>query len=221
MDQAKIEKNIQVFMAGNNYSQGIMPTDRNASFDYCFNYFQHFRENRRLDQLADPRQIQTSCLQISFYLASWGMLRGSSLLLQKSIKFYEPLIQYIARTPRDLWEIDVDNYSPENIRLLLASRREIFYALQPCNATDTLVTKIMLGVFGNVPAFDSVFKRGFGVSAFGRKALAKIQKFYTEYQETIEKCRIRTVDFDTGKPTDRFYTRAKVIDIIFFIEGSQ
>lgn len=37
----------------------------------------------------------------------------------------------------------------------------------PDGATDTLVTKIMLGVFGSVPAFDTNFKTGFGVYAFG------------------------------------------------------
>ena len=35
----------------------------------------------------------------------------------------------------------------------------------------------------------------------------------------IEAHREPTLDFDTGTPTNRRYTRAKVIDMIFFIEG--
>jgi hypothetical protein len=148
------------------------------------------------------------------------MLRGSSSLLQKSIKFFEPLIKYIASAPRELWEIDADRYSQSSIRLLLNCKRNIGMALTPCGASDILSSKIMLGVFGNVLAFDSAFKLGFGVSTFGWSALGNIQQFYIENQEVVEKYRLPTIDYDTGKPTNRFYTRAKVIDMIFFIEGS-
>jgi hypothetical protein len=216
-----IEANLQDFIAGNGVNLGLMPAERYASFDYCFNYFQQFREARIIDQLADAKNIQMSCLQLGFYLASWGMLRGSSPLLQKSAKFYERLIQYIASAPSLLWEIDANNYSLENIQLLIECRKEISQALAPYGASDILATKIMLGVFGNVPAFDSYFKYGFGVSMFGRSALQKIRKFYTENQEAIDHHRIPTLDFITGKPTQRLYTRAKVIDMIFFVEGSK
>jgi len=197
----------------------LQPTERNASFDYCFNYFQQFKDNGTIDQLANPQNMQTSCLQLGFYLASWGMYRGSAPLLQKSVKFFEPLIHYIASTPLELWEIDANNYSFANIQLLLKSRNDIAYALYPCGATDTLATKVMLGVFGNVPAFDSAFKYGFNVSTFGRLALEKISQFYSENYNFIDNFKIPTIDFISGEPTKRLYTRAKVIDMIFFIEG--
>lgn len=219
--QLNIEENIQIFIDGNGVNQGLLPSERYASFDYCFNYFQQFRESGNAGQFAAPEHIQMSCLQLCFYLASWGMLRGSSPLLQKSAKFFERLIQYLASAPRELWEIDANNYSPANIQLLLDCRRNIGQALTPCGASDTLATKIMLGVFGNVPAFDSYFKYGFGVSTFGRSALQKIQEFYAENQKAIDHYRIPTLDFITGKPTQRLYTRAKVIDMIFFVEGSK
>ncbi len=216
-----IEVNLHKFIDGNGVNQGLLPTERYASFDYCFNYFQQFRESGNTSQFAAIEHIQTSCLQLGFYLASWGMLRGSSRLLQKSAKFFEQLIQYLAAAPRELWEIDVNNYSPENIQLLVDCRREIGQALTPCRVSDTLATKIMLGMFGSVPAFDSYFAKGLGVRSFERSALQKIHKFYTENQEAIEHHRIPTLDFITGKPTSRLYTRAKVIDMIFFVEGSK
>jgi hypothetical protein len=40
--------------------------------------------------------LQLSCLHLSFYLASWGMFRGSSFLLEKSAKFFEPLVRTIS-----------------------------------------------------------------------------------------------------------------------------
>jgi len=35
----------------------------------------------------------------------------------------------------------------------------------------------------------------------------------------IDGNRIATLDFDTGRPTSRLYSRAKVIDMTFFVEG--
>ena len=87
--------------------------------------------------------------------------------------------------------------------------------------SDILVTKVMLGVFGSVPAFDTNFRRGFGAATFGAKALRKIGAFYQENAELLDEYRVPTLDFVTGEPTGRLYTRAKVIDMAFFIEGGQ
>jgi hypothetical protein len=63
------------------------------------------------------------------------------------------------------------------------------------------------------------FKKGFGVATFGRKSLRKVGNFYRDNAGIIEAHREATLDFDTGLATQRRYTRAKVIDMIFFIEG--
>jgi hypothetical protein len=44
--------------------------------------------------------------------------------------------------------------------------------------------------------------------------------FYRENADVIDRYPVPTLDFDTGVPTSRPYSRAKVIDMIFFIEGS-
>jgi len=85
--------------------------------------------------------------------------------------------------------------------------------------SDILVTKIMLGVFGSVPAFDTNFKRGCRVATFGAKALRRIGGFSQDYAEPINAYRVPTLDFIGGEHTQRNYTRAKVIDMAFFIEG--
>lgn len=222
MEATKIEKNIHEYIYGDNSSQGIKPLERYASFDYCFNYFQSFREQGRFSELASPAQMQTSCLHLGFYLASWGMLRGSSFLLSKSVKVYQSLIRSISVADPILWEIDVNCYTPGNIRLILDFKKRIRENLNYGNgASDILVTKVMLGIFGNVPAFDTYFKNGFGVSTFGKTALEKILSFYNTHHDAIEKIRRPTLDFTTGLPTHRLYTRAKIIDMIFFIEGSK
>ena len=198
---------------------GRRPDARYASFDYCFNFFQSFRESGDLDGLVSAENIQISCLQLGFYLASWGMLRGSAELLQKSARHFIPLIETIASTESSLWEIDADRYTESNIAALLDLARRL--RLANGRMSDILVTKVMLGVFGNVPAFDSNFRRGFGTATFGAKALRKVGAFYKDNADLLDGYRVPTLDFVTGEPTERLYTRAKVIDMAFFIEGGQ
>jgi len=194
------------------------PTSRYASFDYCFNYFQAHREEDRLAALAGPEQLELSCLQLGFYLASWGMLRGSSELLQRSVKSLVPVIEAIAAAPDELWTIDADHYSPGACDAITRFARVLRGVLHP-GASDILVTKIILGTTGCIPAFDTNFKRGFGVSSFTPSALRQVGTFYQHNVAVIEEHREATLDFHTGSPTQRRYTRAKVIDMIFFIEG--
>src|ERR1700733_4094512 len=75
------------------------PTARYASFDYCYNYFQMYREQADVSAVAATANIELSCLHLGFYLASWGMLRGSTDLLKRSIKHLEPVVAAIAEAP--------------------------------------------------------------------------------------------------------------------------
>jgi hypothetical protein len=213
-----LEENIKMYLNGaTGGSDGRVPDARYASFDYCFNYFQSFREAGNVPAIAEPANIQLSCLHLGFYLASWGMLRGSADLLQRSARHLIPVIESIARADSALWEIDAHCYTEPNIRQLLDAGR-VFREARP-GMSDILVTKIMLGVFGNVPAFDTNFKKGFRVATFGPKALREIGAFYDEHRKVIDEYRTQTIDFVSGQLTSRKYTRAKVIDMIFFIEG--
>jgi hypothetical protein len=200
------------------YLQDRRPTDRYASFDYCFNYFQRRREEGRIGALTNGDELQLACLHLGFYLASWGMYRGSTVLLQRSAAYLKPVIEAIARTPAAAWGIDADGYTTEACALLLDTGSRIRAAF-PEGATDTLVTKIMLGVFGSVPAYDTNFRKGFGTAFMGESSLMRIGRFYRENAEVIERYRVPTLDFESGAETARRYSRAKVIDMIFFIEG--
>jgi hypothetical protein len=198
------------------------PVKRYLSFDYCFNYFSDFCDRDNINAIASPANIQLSCLQVGFYLASWGMLRGSSFLLQKSAKHYEQLISVIAEMPRVCWQIDLNSYSDEVIPLLLEIHKHIFSCLGEDDeyASTTLVTKIMLGVFGNVPALDDNFCKGFGFSKnLSKSLLERIADYYQTNKEEFDRFKIKTIDFGTGMETDRYYTKAKLIDMVGFIEG--
>jgi len=43
-----------------------------------------------------------------------------------------------------------------------------------------------LGTFGCVPAFDTYFKKGVGISTFGPRALRKVGQFYSANAEVID-----------------------------------
>jgi hypothetical protein len=195
------------------------PTARYSSFDYCFNYFRSHQESGRVEALIAPGQLESSCLQLGFYLASWGMFRGRAELRKQSVRCFAPVVETIVAASAEVWKIDADAYTAEAIDVLLEVSGELRRSL-PGGQSDTLVTKTMLGVFGCVPAFDRFFTVGLGVSTFGRKSLNTIASFYAANAELIESYRVPTLDFRTGGEGDGRYTRAKVIDMVFFIQGS-
>lgn len=222
LNNEEIRNNIGKFENGlkENNDDGRESWARYSSFDYCYNYFQDFSDKR---DISAKQNIQNSCLHLAFYLASWGMLRGSSFLLQKSIKFYEHLIEYFSNLDKSYWIIDLP-YSDQDIDKLLDCSnmiREILGENGKNKVSDTLVTKIMLGVFGNVPAFDSYFKNGSNLGILNRNALVSVNEFYNINNVVItnEARKIMTYDYSTGKASKRTYSKAKIVDMIYFIEG--
>jgi hypothetical protein len=88
------------------YLDGRSPGSSYASFDYCFNYFQGVRE-RGDRRLASAGYLSRSCLHLGFYLASWGMMRGSSELLQRSLRQPVSVVECcIAEQPEESWLLD-------------------------------------------------------------------------------------------------------------------
>jgi len=207
------------------------PTERPASFDYCFNYFQGFVNRGSIPSLASPEYLELSCLHLGYYLASLGMLRGSTILYNKSYRFLQPTVELVARSSADLWRIDVDTYSDANVNRLLNISREIVRQLDSPEppapqrvATPTLVTKIMLGIFGSMPAFDRFFNLAFRTATrrtakLDHATLRAIHDLYRENEMAINGVRLTTLDFATGRPSKIPYTKAKIIDMALVIAG--
>jgi hypothetical protein len=202
-----------------NFCRDVAPNHRYASFDYCFNYFQSFKSKR---EIAAPQNMEKSCMQLRAYLASWGMFRASSFLLQKkSMRHFQKVIGVIAsKQQAPLWRIDCDEYG-EDAKVHLQNVYEaIRWAVVPGREAHlTLVTKIMLGVFGCVPAFDSRFtdtmRRTHGwrcrFRSFNGDALDGIAAFYREYHKVVDRWskKTRTFDFDRGQRSQFNYTRRR------------
>jgi len=208
----------------NQFSVKHCPNDRYASFDYCYGYFKSSSSEQLLEDM------EKSCLVLGFHLASWGMMRGSSFLLGHSIKYFEPLIEYVAEQDKSIWDIDVNNYNEQNIDTILeiyTNCKDIL--IHGNNAHLTLITKILLGIFGFVPAFDRYFKDAFssissnkcGYSVCNQNALRHIHQFYLDNKYEVDSLADELVilNFITGEPSGLRYPKAKVIDMYGFTKG--
>lgn len=215
MKQEDVKYIIEKFNDSNKY------TERYSSFDYCYNYFHPSKRHLIGDK-------EKSCLVLGFYLASWGMLRGSSVLLSKSIKHYEKVVDYILSCHESCWGIDVSNYDEKNINRIIEIYEDIRVNLIEKQETThkTLVTKVLLGVFGFIPAFDNNFITTFkkitnnqcGFSVVNPNSLNYIKEFYKANEEVINKIASETYtkDFTTEKETKLKYPKAKIIDMYGF-----
>lgn len=133
---------------------------RYNSWNHCYTAFGD-------DKLSN----ETLALHLGFYLASWGMYRGSSGLLQKDFKIHIGAVQIIRKYPelRCSENNQVNSSNIKAIRGLIVDLKE-YYQFYPfitlkgivrhISATDTLISKILLGTLGCLPAFDRFFIDG-------------------------------------------------------------
>lgn len=211
--------------AGRPLSLGVS-APRSQSYDHCFNYFADTND------LEDD--FEKSCAVLGFYLASWGMYRGSTYLQQHTNSSHLiPTIRQIQNLRPALAGIDLNNYSEKNIELVLSAYGAIKDALQIRQRSQvTIVTKVMVAAFGCIPAFDRNFSQGFrralqphGRLPHGRvdsDVLRMLAAFYRANRDDIEKLHheSRTVVFGTDTVTGYRLSRAKIVDMYFYELGA-
>lgn len=213
-----------------NFLSRVTPNERYASYDYCFRYFQTNRH-----QLSQNMEI--SCLHLWSYLASWGMLRGSSKLLTEcSMKVLSDVIKYLDSLPDEDWDLDVKDYADEcKCSRILGIYNKITSLIEQIqigsnnsiigvNATSTLVTKIMLGTLGCVPALDDYFSKALrkefknsvphcGFRKLTLQSMKYIYDLYDANRNVFDTLKINVMDFN-GNPIDGlFYRKIKLIDM--------
>lgn len=90
------------------------------------------------------------------------MYRGSTFLFNKTNStHFLPVIEYIEDDGDKLRRIDVDCYDADSIEQMLTAYGYLKQKVLPeGNEAVTLITKILLGVFGCVPAYDTYFRKG-------------------------------------------------------------
>ena len=93
------------------------PHHRYRSWEHCY---QFFRSRTREALVAEK---DAAALQLGFYLASWGMYRGSSFLLQRAYTVHRGVVERLASSEfSELWEREVGSEASDT-RLVQYSLR--------------------------------------------------------------------------------------------------
>lgn len=149
------------------YHEGMSgPHHRYRSWEHCYRYF----HDKTPEAIAADRDH--AALQLGFYLASWGMYRGSTFLLQHAYTVHHGVIDSIVAPEFSvLWQEEIGDCDYSLIPVIqkaIAAIREAYspFARRNAEATDTLVTKVLLGTFACLPACDTLFQAGFKRQGF-------------------------------------------------------
>lgn len=181
---------------------------RLRSWEHCYNAFKLYRH--------DSEKTEFLCLHLSCFLASWGMLRNSSLV-NYDYYVHENFVKSISCSRYDdLYSEEVPNYN------LIGEITDVIKNTYPkdISKTDTFVTKILLGVFGCAPAFDSYLKdavRKYGVCSgdFNATSLKNLYKYYQDHLNEFQELKNK---FETDGV---YYTPMKMIDMCFWQLGKE
>jgi len=166
---------------------------RYKSWEHCYSYFRNSNPDENI-----------ACLHLAFYLASWGMYRGSSFLLWKDYLIHLDVVKKILNNRTKVIDIKFDdkesiskyinnvfclidwikNYYKNNIHNVNGKKKEI-------NISDTLVTKILLGTTGCIPAYDryvisGMREKGIKYSKLTKKQFKSVIEFYKSYKKDFE-----------------------------------
>lgn len=166
---------------------------RYRSWEHCYKHFQAANSCK-----AQEDALQLACLHLGFYLASWGMYRGSSFLLQKDYLVHGPAVRCILNPAHgSLWNCDArilrgDTSFATDVYDLANTIKYVYLAefkksrddrRDKCTAdlSDTLVTKVLLGTMGCCPAYDEYFVKGvtgtINPARFGIRSLKAVIAF--------------------------------------------
>lgn len=173
--------------------------EREKSWNYCYEVFETINEpNPDIDYL---------CLHLAFYLASWGMYRGSTFLFRNDYKVHEKVVREIIKYKELRGQIPTEENIDSIIKLINFIKTAYGERNHP---TRTLITKIILGTLACVPAYDTyvvkTIKKYKLISELSANSLLSLGKLYKDNEKTIN-----------TKNTK--YPPMKFLDMAFFRES--
>ena len=191
---------------------------RSRSWEHCYRVFR----DARTDPSPDCDYLS---LHLAFYLASWGMYRGSSFLLQKDYKVLSPIVEEILKSEYDcLFGVACADLREPGVQEQLTKlyddiadyfwpiRNEVAGRKVASSVSPVLITKILMGTLGCVPAYDRFFEEGakylgFEKKSYNEDSLRELADFYEEHNDRLEEARrgMRTEDL--------VYPQMKLLDM--------
>lgn len=229
-----MRKNVAEIIENGSQFVSLLRSDENGrykSWEHCYSAFNEYKGKTLTND-----DVDFLCLHLSFYLASWGMYRGSSFLLQKDYKVHSAVIEELMKDEYlCLWAAKCEDYikSADNLKklfLLTRALKEVYSFIRvSANAainrnipaqpiSDTLITKILMGTLGCVPAYDRYFndgvkKCGVASALFNSKGIHNLSKYYVENNDDFENWR-RAISSDEIE-----YPQMKILDMCFWQIG--
>ena len=197
---------------------------RSRSWEHCYRVFR----DARTDPSPDCDYLS---LHLAFYLASWGMYRGSSFLLQKDYKVLVPIAEEILKPDYDclfgvacvgLREPEVQerytNVYDDIAEHFWPIRNEVAGRVVASDVSPVLITKILMGTLGCVPAYDRFFQDGVATykvttQEYSLESVRKLAKFYEAHNDRLEEARRGM------RVGDLIYPQMKVLDMGFWQVG--
>ncbi|MGB3865925.1 MAG: hypothetical protein WBA29_09890 [Xanthobacteraceae bacterium] len=180
------------------------------SWEHCYHFF-----GRR------PIDRELACLHLAAYLANFGMYRGSSFLSTMEYRAHERAVKELDDYSDCLRSVTLLNLEGRlDAVFSLKSRLKDSYAteINTRAATDVLITKIMMGALGCVPAFDRYLCIGLkecGLpQSFSKKKYCEVLKFCKDELGDFEKAQ-RSLTQNGGVD----YPLMRVVDIYFWQLG--
>ena len=197
---------------------------RSRSWEHCYRVFR----DARTDPSPDYDYLS---LHLAFYPASWGMYRGSSFLLQKDYKVLSPIVEKILKPEYDcLFGLACADLRNDDVQTQLTNvyndianefgpvRNQVAGREVPSPVSPVLITKILMGTLGCVPAYDRFF--GIGAKYLGlekdtyqEKSLRELVDFYEAHNDRLEEAR-RGFEVD-----GLIYPQMKLLDMGFWQIG--
>ena len=173
---------------------------RSRSWEHCYRVFR----DARTDPSPDRDYLS---LHLAFYLASWGMYRGSSFLLQKDYKVLVPIVEKVLKPEydclfgvacadvrnSDVWE-QLKKLSDDIAYCFRPIRNEVAGRVVEYPVSPVLITKILMGTLGCVPAYDRFFQDGakyLGLehNSYKEKSLRELADIYEAHNDRLEEAR--------------------------------
>jgi len=213
------------------YYQNILPSMGNdyprlKAWEFLYEYIWDESRTSWSDLISED-QIETTALHIGFYLANWGMFRGSSGLLQNSnLDLMKALAKVLFKDQGpELLELSMDDFASDAPRLVYHQKLldSVLGSMESLASnvswTATLKTKILMGVWGECPALDRFYiaacrdlfpRRPFITTASG--------KGLTALADVIRELNAPTLHLETGR-LKLPYPTARLMDMALFQYG--
>ena len=217
MNQEKLNDTIRKYYA----EQCDHPNGRGRSWDHCYGFFREHRGDL-VDQ-QDTDVEDAAALHLGCYLASWGMYRGP-FLREHAYTVHKPVVRVLASDRfSSLWQRDIGMRDEDDqagtIMELVETVEAEYRKLTDQQKMDTLVTKVLLGTVGCLPARDSYFEKGFKhegntYGSLNRSFVRRVLDFCSEHRSKLTKLQPKIVDLRC-----RPYPLMKLVDMHFWQIG--